>query len=322
MFINNSYHGYTGLINLGNTCYMNSVLQVLSNNIEMTRYYIGFQTEKKTQTRNLFKNYQILITEMWKGNNIIRPVSFKNSVNALLKKYNNTDQHDAHEFLLDMFNILHENSWFKKTIKIPKHSSFLYVNALKEWDSVLENKESFITTEFYGQYIIKYKCSICSHKFYKYDVFSCLYLDTIVRKKEYSIGDLLNHHFSTDYITFECEKCGSTAEHKVSKKMFKIPRTLIFVLKKYTANSSVVLKQIENINIEEHVISLNDDPVHYDLESIISNNGTTIHSGHYYSVIKRNQRYTVYDDHKITHFEMPMKMSPDVYMLFYSQKKN
>ena len=41
-FLNrDSNHGLTGLKNLGNSCYLNTILQCLSNTVELTYYFIS-----------------------------------------------------------------------------------------------------------------------------------------------------------------------------------------------------------------------------------------------------------------------------------------
>jgi ubiquitin carboxyl-terminal hydrolase 4/11 len=68
--------GRVGLKNLGNTCYMNSGLQCLSNTPEMTDYFmkaefkahINYSNPLGTKG-NLACTYAELIREMWTGSN-------------------------------------------------------------------------------------------------------------------------------------------------------------------------------------------------------------------------------------------------------------
>ena len=105
--------GLTGLCNLGNTCYMNSVLQCLSHLTYpyfMDDYFVQ-DIDKKSETQGFVATqFAHVVRELWSGSfRYIAPRYFKNTLGFYNNMFHRGDQQDAHEFLLILMELLQQD---------------------------------------------------------------------------------------------------------------------------------------------------------------------------------------------------------------------
>jgi hypothetical protein len=114
--------GLCGLRNLGNTCFMNSIIQCLSNTKFLLEYCLNGKYEDDINTSlslmkgSLFRSYASLIKKMWKANeDIVNPQEFKSQIAKFAPRFVGYAQQDAEEFLSYLLKGLHEDvNWIKK----------------------------------------------------------------------------------------------------------------------------------------------------------------------------------------------------------------
>eukprot|EP00743_Colponemidia_sp_Colp-15_P007324 GILK01007909.1.p1 GENE.GILK01007909.1~~GILK01007909.1.p1 ORF type:complete len:1576 (-),score=341.81 GILK01007909.1:149-4876(-) len=109
--------GATGLHNLGNTCFVNSTLQCLSNTPLLRDFFLSGSYISDINKANplgtrgrLAEEFAVLLAELWAGRyTSVYPDSFKRTVDKFAPQFAGFEQHDAQELLAYILDGLHED---------------------------------------------------------------------------------------------------------------------------------------------------------------------------------------------------------------------
>lgn len=161
--LSNLQIGLSGLNNLGNTCFMNTSIQCLSNYQFLTEYCLKDYYKAHINKNNpigskgvLAASYAELLKNMWDGSNkAIFPTQFKSAISSFQSIFNGVSQHDTHEFLNYLLDGLHED------LNLVHKKPYINEEDLKgnddelfrvNWINFQKRNQSIICDLFYGIY--------------------------------------------------------------------------------------------------------------------------------------------------------------------------
>nr|GEW36985.1 ubiquitin carboxyl-terminal hydrolase 5 isoform X1 [Tanacetum cinerariifolium] len=193
--------GLTGLLNLGNTCFMNSAIQCLVHTPEFARYF----REDYHQEINwhnplglvgeLAQAFGELLRKLWTpGRSAFAPRIFKAKLARFAPQFNGYNQHDSQELLAFLLDGLHED------LNRVKHKTYIKSRdadgrpdeevADEYWANHIARNDSIIVDVCLGQYKSTLICPACEKKSVTFDPFMHLSLplqSTTTRKMSVTV---------------------------------------------------------------------------------------------------------------------------------------
>jgi ubiquitin C-terminal hydrolase len=276
-----------GIQNLGNTCYANSVLQILFSLPELQSL---FETPEP-----LSSCLHELKLQIYFFRSVTPEMLFSLPI---MNQWRVNIQQDAHEFLLWLLQTLHVEHLNHQPLYSTGTES-------RTWTDYQNQYPTLITKVLVSEFRFDYVCQACDAKTSTVEHFRCV--------TRYIHSDLSDIEQTGDITERPCPTCAATCA-KCSSKMIHCPDILFVMVMRFSGQR----KNNKDVPLQTELLLKNNTK--YSLVGVIHHHGLSSSSGHYTAQICCSNVWLSCDDSRVVPSSLQQRSST-AYILCYRKNK-
>ena len=326
----------TGLNNLGNTCFMNAVVQCINNTPALRDLFASKSSQgaiRNDGEGEVAQELAAAIEVLWSGQyRSVNLHGLRDAMGRHTNRFRCSVQQDAHEFLVLLLDCLHEGLnevHLKQPLKEQQNDGVPDSRAANlAWNDFESNNRSFIISLFWGQLKSTLRCACCGNQSVRFEVFSHLSVPMPAGSSQCSLHECIRLFMADDTISdWTCPKCKSSAAATKRLDIWRLPPVLIIHIQRFHNDGLWMKKQSdvtfpsENLEMSPYVINKEARYRHhqYHLYGVVNHFGS-MESGHYTAFCRsaNTDRWHKFDDHEVHQLNSGGVQSSAGYILFYA----